>query len=342
VRNVHFQQTRVAGDGSRSRGALAGQGRREHPVEFKSNVPDKDETLKKLSSFANTFGGTMIVGAKANSADGRLQDLPGVDEQPGYRQKVIQWCFDGTSPPLIVAVSDAIPAPGGNGKFCYVVQADESDVAPHFVNGRKGVWVRSDEFSQRYEPELATENEIRHLLDRRRLVNERRSELLARSQRRFETMLARRAEEGGDKPPKSTVGPLPPRVEICFGPRFPARPVCGHEELGKIMQDLHVGWRQTGFPYGSSRCISQHESTLRITPEDARNRKGMIEANIWGLVYYGTELEIEIGCTIASWNTYCIGWVPGPLAGVTAARLVSIHAVSMARPCLPTQTVSPF
>ena len=158
-------------------------------LEFKSKVPDKDETLKKLSSFANTFGGTMIVGATANSADGRLQDLPGVDDQPGYRQKVVQWCFDGTSPPLIVAVSDAIPAPAGNGKFCYVVQADESDVAPHFVNGRKGVWVRSDEFSQRYEPELATENEIRHLLDRRKLVNERRSGLLARSQRRFETLM---------------------------------------------------------------------------------------------------------------------------------------------------------
>jgi len=264
-------------------------------LEFKSNVPDKDETLKKLSSFANTFGGTMIVGAKAMSADGRLQDLPGVDEQSGYRQKVIQWCFDGTSPPLIVAVSDAIPAPGGNGKFCYVVQVDESDVAPHFVNGRKGVWVRSDEFSQRYEPQLATENEIRHLLDRRRLVNERRSGLIARSQRRFETLLARRTEEGGGDPPKPTAGSLPPRVEVCFGPRFPARPVCGHEELASIMQNLHIRWRQTEFPYGSSRCISQHESTLRITPEDARNRRGIIEANIWGLVYYGTELEIEIG-----------------------------------------------
>ncbi len=264
-------------------------------LEFKSNVPDKDETLKKLSSFANTFGGTMIIGAKANSTDGRLQDLPGVDEQAGYKQKVIQWCFDGTSPPLIVAVSDAIPAPGGQGKFCYVVQTDESDVAPHFVNGRKGVWVRSDEFSQRYEPVLAEENEIRHLLDRRKLVNERRSALLARSQRRFETLLSRRADEGGEILSKLAVGPLPPRVEICFGPRFPARPVCGQEELGGMMQDVHVNWRQTTFPYGNSRCISQHESTLRITPEDAVNRKGMIEANIWGLIYYGTELEIEIG-----------------------------------------------
>jgi hypothetical protein len=107
----------------------------------------------------------------------------------------VQWCFDGTSPPLVVEVSDAMPAPGGTGKVCYGIYTTESDGAPHFVNGRKGVWVRTDEFSQRYEPQLATENEIRHLLDRRRLVNERRTELLKRSQRRFETLLSRRAAE---------------------------------------------------------------------------------------------------------------------------------------------------
>ena len=30
-------------------------------LEFKREVPDKDETLKKLSSFANTFGGYLVV-----------------------------------------------------------------------------------------------------------------------------------------------------------------------------------------------------------------------------------------------------------------------------------------
>jgi predicted HTH transcriptional regulator len=45
-------------------------------LEFKSMVPDKDETLKKLSSFANSFGGFMVIGAKANSDDGRIEDLP--------------------------------------------------------------------------------------------------------------------------------------------------------------------------------------------------------------------------------------------------------------------------
>jgi hypothetical protein len=62
-------------------------------LEFKLEVPNKDGTLKKLSSFGNTFGGFMVIGAKASSADGRLEDLPGVDVQPGYKQKVVQWCF---------------------------------------------------------------------------------------------------------------------------------------------------------------------------------------------------------------------------------------------------------
>ena len=66
-------------------------------LEFKSEVPNKDETLKKLSSFANAFGGFMVVGAKASSADGRIEDLPGVDEQSGYKQKIVDWCFAGAT-----------------------------------------------------------------------------------------------------------------------------------------------------------------------------------------------------------------------------------------------------
>jgi len=64
---------------------------------------------------------------------------------------VVQWCFDAASPPLTVEVSDPIPVPAANGKVCYVVCTAESDVAPHFLKGRKGVYVRIDEFSGRFE-----------------------------------------------------------------------------------------------------------------------------------------------------------------------------------------------
>jgi hypothetical protein len=42
------------------------------------------------------------------------------------------------------------------------------------INGRKGLYVRTDEFSARFEARLATENEIRSLLDRRKIIRDRR------------------------------------------------------------------------------------------------------------------------------------------------------------------------
>src|SRR5580704_9368413 len=116
-------------------------------LEFKREVPDKDNTLKKASSFANTFGGFIVVGASANGSDGRIEGLPGVEIQNGYKQKVVDWCFGGASPPLTVEVSDPMPSPVGNGKVCYVIYIAASDLGPHFLNGRRGIWVRTDEFS---------------------------------------------------------------------------------------------------------------------------------------------------------------------------------------------------
>jgi predicted HTH transcriptional regulator len=104
-------------------------------LEFKLLVPNRDETLKKLSSFANTFGGFMVIGAKANSATGRIENLPGVNIESRLKQKVVQWCFDGASPPITVQVSESIPVPAGNAKVYYVVYVPESDTAPHFLNG---------------------------------------------------------------------------------------------------------------------------------------------------------------------------------------------------------------
>src|SRR5579862_4316916 len=107
-------------------------------LEFKSEIPDKDEALKKLSSFANTFGGYLVVGAKAGK-DGRITELRGVEPKPGYKQTISQWSFEGATPPLYPEVSDAIAV--SDGRVAYVIRVAESDLAPHFLNGRKGVWV---------------------------------------------------------------------------------------------------------------------------------------------------------------------------------------------------------
>jgi hypothetical protein len=256
-------------------------------LEFKSKVPDKEETLKKLSSFANSFGGFMVIGARADSADGRIESLPGVDEQPGYKQKVVQWCFDAVSPPLLVEVSDAIPSPAGGGKFCYVIHTAESEVAPHFLNGRKGVWVRTDEFSQRFEPQLATENELRLLLNRRQAIQERRAEIVRRSRRRLERFVSPEAQGVGDA--KRSAPAV--RLEVSVGPRFPARPACTQAALVESFKNCHITWCGAPFPHISVPLASQHESILSLETHPA---KMMVEANVWGMLFYGTDLPTKI------------------------------------------------
>jgi hypothetical protein len=255
-------------------------------LEFKSEVPKKDDTLKKLSSFANTFGGFMVIGAKAKSEDGRIEDLPGVDEESGYKQKVVDWCFNRASPPLIVQVSDPISVPSANGKVCYVIHTAESEVAPHFLNGRKGVWVRTDEFSSRFEAQLANDNELRHLLDRRKLIRERRYSLLDRARKRFDTYAASRHTDRGGR--RTNFGP---RLELCLVPRFPARPLCEQARLAPLIKEKTLFWRGVTFPATGSTTISQHESALVL---GAAGDDSMLEASIWGMMFYCAKIADDL------------------------------------------------
>jgi hypothetical protein len=252
-------------------------------LEFKLQVPTKDETLKKLSSFANTFGGFMVVGASALSADGRIDGLPGVDVEAGYKQKVVDWCFSAVSPPLVVEVSDPIPVPAGGGRVCYVIRTAESEVAPHFLNGRNGVWVRTDEFSARFEARLADENELRHLFDRRKLIRDRRANLLERARKRSDAYAARTQTDGSGN--RTRLGSL---LEFCIVPRFPARPVCEQERLRSFITASYVSWRGVTFPKPSNSIISQHESAIVL---DANGDWSIFEANVWGMLFYCTKID---------------------------------------------------
>jgi Putative DNA-binding domain len=251
-------------------------------LEFKSDVPGKDETLKKLSSFANTFGGLVVVGAAAPSKDGRIEDLPGVDEQSGYKQKIVDWCFQGCSPPITVDVSGPIPTPNGNGKFCYVISVEESEVAPHFLNGRKGVWIRTNEFSERFHAELANEDELQQLLHRRELVLERRRHILERARKRFETHLQMGpAQPGGSPLPDAT-------FELCIVPRFPARQICKPNEIVRHLDKLrYLAYRGVGFPRYQMGVMTQFESAIIRQP---LVEPSFLEANVWGMVFYAVGL----------------------------------------------------
>lgn len=252
-------------------------------LEFKTEVPGKHETLKKLSSFANTYGGYLIVGAHADSSDGRLIDLPGVQTQQGYKQRIVQWCFESVDPPLTAEVSDPIPTSDNSDKICYVIYVPESDLAPHFLHGRKGIYVRTDEYSQRFEPQFATSAELRSLFDRRKMVTERRNFLIDRARSRFDAFVETRYAELGGRP-----GGIGARFDLTVVQRLPAEPVANQSSILSILQQVHIPWRQVGFPRTSQGFVSQHESGLVLRPG---SNFSILEANVWGMAFYASEIE---------------------------------------------------
>lgn len=254
-------------------------------LEFKREVPDKDETLKKITAFANTFGGFIVVGAAAQSKDGRIDDLRGVDEVPGYKQKIVDWCFKECSPPVTVDVSGPIPTPNNDGKVCYVVSVEESAVAPHFLNGRKGLWIRTNEFSGRFEAALANESELQQLLYRRQLVLDRRISIVERARKRFEIYLSTLPTNVHNP---SILGAV---FELCIVPRFPARQICKQEEISKLLEKVrYPTYRGVGFPRYEKGVMTQYESAIIRQP---LNEISFLEANVWGMVFYATRLDEE-------------------------------------------------
>jgi hypothetical protein len=222
--------------------------------------------------------GSSIVGVEEK--DSRIIAMPGIDAESGFKQRIVDWCASAVNPPLYVEVSDAIPAPAGNGKVCYVVRVPESDVAPHFLNGRNGLWVRTGEFSRRFDAKLATEAEVRQLFDRRRLIIERRSSVIQRARMRFANYLnTRRTPEGNLIPG--------PRLMLSVVPVFPAKALCEQEKLESCMAGSRMVWRQRSFASDIADHVCQQESLVVLDAARPYVQPFYLEANVWGFPISG-------------------------------------------------------
>jgi hypothetical protein len=252
-------------------------------LEFKSEIPKEDQTLKKLSSFANTFGGIVVVGAEEKG--GKITKLSGVPLEPGYKQTLANWCFIKFNPPLAAEFSEPIKL--SNGQYCYVISVPESDIAPHFINGRKGVWIRTDEFTNRFRAELANENELRALFDRRRAVRERREFNINRARERFDAHVANNHTDKGGH-----LGDVGPILELCVTPRFPARPLCPQGNLQEHLNQAIFHWRGVQFLGTSSRPITAYESVI-IRDRLGPGTTSIFSGDVWGTCFYATQIAVE-------------------------------------------------
>jgi len=248
-------------------------------LEFKRDMPEKEGLLKKISSFANTYGGYIVLGVEQDT-HARAAALPGLEPTAGFGQKVIQWCYDGIYPPLTPFVSSPIEGPAGEKRVFYVVYVPESHEAPHFLNGRRGCYIRTDEYGQRFEPHLATYEEIEHLANRRMRAIDLREGLIARAGSRFKAHVnqAYHAKQ-------NVIGEIDLTMRMAIIPAFPGQPIA-IPVLERAVRGASLQARNEMFPLG--KPSSQLDGFF--FPDPRTINFGYLEIDRYGLIYYSEEM----------------------------------------------------
>jgi hypothetical protein len=129
-------------------------------------------------------------------------------------------------PPLIPTVSS--PIAHQNGNVLYVIHQDLSLEAPHFLTRRRGPYVRTAEFSQTFDAQLASWQELQFLANRRTRAIDQRCFLYERARTRCNRMLASSDSKN--------------RAAICVsvGPSFPASRLIELSRLQETMEKVGV------------------------------------------------------------------------------------------------------
>jgi hypothetical protein len=249
-------------------------------LEFKREYPSKEEPLKKISSLANTWGGYIVIGIEQD-INGKASALVGVEPKQGFQQQIIEWCYGSLYPPISPMISAPIQKIDDSSKVFYVVYVSESYDAPYFLNDRKGCYIGTDEFSQLFEPRLATYDEIMHLSNRRESAVELRESIISRANQRFLTHV-----EQGYAAYRNTIGDIDTTAWFAVIPSFPTQMPIDLSKLDKAINQIHIKARDVNFPDGAPN--SQFDGFF--FPDPRLLNFAYLEIDNHGLIYYSEEV----------------------------------------------------
>ncbi len=252
-------------------------------LEFKREYPGKSNLLKKMSAFANTYGGYIIMGIDEDGR-GRAKSLPGVERINRFDQTIVQWCFEEIFPPIIPYVSPPIPHGEIEDRYFYVIYVEQSMETPHVLNkSRNGLYVRTDEYSQKFLTRLAKFDELEYLMSKRRKAEDFVNSLLSRASQRLETHKVIHFEEhhGTDS-----------LLTLCLIPSFPHSRMFGAEKLlGYAQQSVQEARGGVLPDFSDSKIHSQFESIISENP--GISYYSYFEINIYNMLYYVCDVTRE-------------------------------------------------
>src|SRR5689334_21206073 len=121
-------------------------------LDYKLDFPRRLD--KTIASFANTYGGHILIGVDETATGEPVLPVAGIQLQEGLRERVIAIALDAIYPPVYPQVrvvefrsSDAAAAPD---RAVIVIRVHESEAAAHAVDGGRSVYLRVDNISDQF------------------------------------------------------------------------------------------------------------------------------------------------------------------------------------------------
>jgi len=277
-------------------------------VEYKGDFPNN--LGKTVAAFANTFGGIILIGVEADSDNRPILPVGGVEFKRGLEERVYQICNSAIYPPLwpdvwVVRFEESSGSPPD--RCVVVIRVTESQEAPHAVEGREDIYLRTLNTSQPFR--RATVDEIQELLTKRKASAERRAAITSRFRARVKFFRDNSENIRPKVRPSFPIHPDTiryfvdgmPAIEIMCVPAFPRGPLVDLRDLQNIMSRFNLmRVRQSGgdLLLLSGNWRSAQESLLQI-PANTIFR--FAEANQYGLFGY-YEHDNEDSKIMAAWR----------------------------------------
>ncbi len=265
-------------------------------IDYKVDFPRRLD--KVLASFANTFGGHILIGVDETTVGEPVLPLVGIPLQPGLRERVVAIALDAITPPVFPEVRVIeFQSPGASvpDRAVIIIRVHESDASAHSVDGGNSVYLRVDNISDQFTRQATTE-EIEWLLNKRKKSIDLKERILREARGRASNYLPiyRTTRRLGTDEPRG-------KFTLWTVPTFPRSELASPQRLLELSRTWRVRVANFDFPAGNANPIADGVRH----PQTPVGNFWYTEVSRFGLVYSeigftgrGDEFRDAIVCSL--------------------------------------------
>jgi hypothetical protein len=223
-----------------------------------------DSSLKTVASFANTFGGLLIVGVKKDQND-IVCELPGVESKSEYKTRIASAIATNISPAPSYKISECLKPGTSDRRFCVVRVRESGNL--HLITKKDfdPTYVRNED-----ETRKANSADLRRLIDRQRESPTQFEKMTERANRLRDAMIVK-YDYGHKDSERWYLGPCRQsetflKLQIVPSLTVPLELEKSHEErLGRLIYEFYPRFYDTVAQDVAKQADGRHASYYEYT-----------------------------------------------------------------------------